>query len=97
MTGTPLILFTVEIALMLACGIGCGYLMRRLHQPAVLGEMLGGIILGPTIFGALWPEAQSILFPTTGTVAAARDGTIKLGMLFFLFMIWLGSCSISGC
>lgn len=89
MTGTPLILFTVEIALMLACGIGCGYLMRRLHQPAVLGEMLGGIILGPTIFGALWPEAQSILFPTTGTVAAARDGTIKLGMLFFLFMIGL--------
>jgi Kef-type K+ transport system membrane component KefB len=89
MSGTPLIVFTVEIALMLACGIGCGYLMRRLHQPAVLGEMLGGIILGPTIFGALWPDAQSVLFPTTGAVAFARDGTIKLGMLFFLFMIGL--------
>jgi len=88
-SGTPLIVFTVEIGLMLASGIFCGYLMRRLHQPAVLGEMLGGIILGPTIFGALFPEWQSLLFPTSGTIAAARDGTIKLGMLFFLFMVGL--------
>lgn len=89
MSGTPLIVFTVEIGLMLASGIACGYLMRRIHQPAVLGEMLGGIILGPTIFGALFPEWQTALFPTSGPIAAARDGTIKLGMLFFLFMVGL--------
>lgn len=89
MSGKPLIIFTVEIALMLASAIACGYVMRRLRQPAVLGEMLGGILLGPTIFGALWPDWQPLLFPTTGPVAFARDGTVKLGMLLFLFMVGL--------
>jgi Kef-type K+ transport system membrane component KefB len=88
-SGTPLIVFTVEIALMLASAIVCGYIMRRLRQPAVLGEMLGGILLGPTIFGALFPEWQALLFPTTGPIAFARDGTVKLGMLLFLFMVGL--------
>ncbi|MCE9604399.1 MAG: cation:proton antiporter [Planctomycetia bacterium] len=89
MSGTPFVTFAVGIALMLVCGIGCGYVMRRLHQPAVLGEMLGGIILGPTIFGALYPEWQAALFPSVGNVAAVRNGTIKLGMLFFLFTVGL--------
>ena len=89
MSGTPLIVFTLEIALMLAAALVCGYAMRRLGQPAVLGEMLGGILLGPTIFGALFPEWQAFLFPAAGPIAFARDGTVKLGMLLFLFMVGL--------
>ncbi|MBX9787921.1 MAG: cation:proton antiporter [Pirellulales bacterium] len=89
MTADDFILFLVQIAVMLACGLGCGHVMRRLHQPAVLGEMLGGILLGPTVFGWLAPELQAQLFPAAGDVALLRGGAIKLGMLFFLFVVGL--------
>ena len=62
-----------------------GYFLRRLRQPAVLGELLGGIILGPTIFGMLAPGAFAWLFPNDIAINSARDTTITLGMLFFLF------------
>ena len=89
MTTDVFILFLLQIAVMLACGLGCGHLMRRLHQPAVLGEMLGGILLGPTVFGWLAPEVQAQLFPASGEVVQLRGGVIKLGMLFFLFVVGL--------
>ena len=89
MTTDVFILFLLQIAVMLACGLGCGHLMRRLHQPAVLGEMLGGILLGPTVFGWLAPDVQAQLFPVGGEVVQLRGGVIKLGMLFFLFVFGL--------
>lgn len=89
MTTDVFILFLLQIAVMLACGLGCGHVMRRLHQPAVLGEMLGGILLGPTVFGWLAPDVQSQLFPASGEVVQLRGGVIKLGMLFFLFVVGL--------
>ena len=40
-----------------------GSLIARLGQPRVMGEVLAGILLGPTLLGAVWPEAQDYLFP----------------------------------
>jgi predicted Kef-type K+ transport protein len=40
-----------------------GSFARKLHHPAVLGEIIGGIILGPTVFGALAPALQLMVFP----------------------------------
>ena len=40
-----------------------GSLIARLSQPRVMGEVLAGILLGPTLLGAVWPEAQDYLFP----------------------------------
>jgi Kef-type K+ transport system membrane component KefB len=79
----------LQLAVMLACGVACGQLMARLKQPAVLGEMIGGILLGPTVLGMLWPEMYAGLFPVTGMVADLRNGVVKLGMLFFLFLVGL--------
>jgi Kef-type K+ transport system membrane component KefB len=45
-------LFALQITVMLACAVWFGHLARRFGQPAVLGEMIGGILLGPTLFGA---------------------------------------------
>ena len=80
-----LALFLTQIAVMLAVAQLGGRLMRRLGQPAVLGELLGGILLGPTVFGSLFPGAYSWLFPPAGDVAHAREALITVGMLFFLF------------
>jgi len=81
--------FTLQITVMLACAVLGGHLMRRLGQPAVLGEMIGGILLGPTLLGALWPGPWAAVFGGSPAVATAREATIKLGMLFFLFVAGL--------
>lgn len=89
MASSDFVLFTLQIAVMLACAVVFGHLLRRLGQPSVLGEMIGGIVLGPTLLGALAPETWQALFQASPSVAIARDATIKLGMLFFLFVAGL--------
>lgn len=84
-----LILFFLQICVMLAAALVFGQVMRKLRQPVVIGELIGGIFLGPTVFGALAPEAYTWLFPTTGTTLMVREAVIKLGMLFFLFIAGL--------
>jgi Kef-type K+ transport system membrane component KefB len=74
---------------MLACALFLGQLMRKFKQPAVLGEMIGGILLGPTIFGLVAPTLYAWLFQSSANVAVVRDASIKLGMLFFLFIAGL--------
>lgn len=89
MESADFVLFTLQVTLMLACAVVCGHLMRRLGQPSVLGEMIGGILLGPTLFGALAPELWGRIFHGSPGVNVARDAAIKLGMLFFLFVAGL--------
>src|SRR5215217_7005963 len=89
MSSSDFVLFALQIAVMLACAVCFGELMRKLGQPAVLGEMIGGIILGPTIFGAVSPNLYNALFASSAGVTTTRDATIKLGMLFFLYIAGL--------
>jgi len=70
---------------MLSIAWGMGYLARRFGQPAVLGELLGGILLGPTLLGAFAPQTHALLFPVDGLVANSLDALLKVGMLFFMF------------
>lgn len=70
---------------MVAAALAAGAVMRRIRQPAILGEILAGIFIGPTIFGAVFPETQLLLFPKSGDPAVAREAVVKLGLLFFLF------------
>lgn len=79
----------LQISTMLGCALLFGQLMRRLKQPAILGEMIGGILLGPTLVGLLFPNVYNWLFQSSTTVTVVRDATIKLGMLFFLFIAGL--------
>jgi Kef-type K+ transport system membrane component KefB len=89
MTSADFVTLSLQLAVMLVCGVVCGQVMARLRQPAVLGEMIGGIVLGPTVFGLLSPVGYDWLFPASGAVADVRGGAIKLGMLFFLFLVGL--------
>lgn len=89
MNSSDFVTFALQIAAMLAVAILFGQMMRRMKQPAVLGEMLGGILLGPTILGMVAPEFYAWLFKSSPNVAVVRDASIKLGMLFFLFICGL--------
>lgn len=89
MTHHELILLFAQFGVMLASALLFGQLMRRLHQPAVLGELIGGIVLGPTVLGMALPALHGWLFPDSAILLATRDVVIKLGMLFFLFVAGL--------
>ena len=89
MNHQDLILFFLQIGVMLAVALLCGQLMRKIRQPAVLGELIGGILLGPTVFGLLAPELSAWLFPIDGAVGMSLDAVLKIGMLFFLFVAGL--------
>lgn len=89
MSSPDFVKFALQITTMLACALFFGQLMRRMKQPAVVGEMFGGILLGPTLFGMVAPSAYAWLFDSSASVAVVREASIKLGMLFFLFVAGL--------
>jgi Kef-type K+ transport system membrane component KefB len=79
----------LQLTTMLGFAVLFGEIVRRFRQPAVVGEMFGGIVLGPTIFGWLAPSVYEWLFLSSANVTVVRDAAIKLGMLFFLFVAGL--------
>jgi hypothetical protein len=52
----------VALILLLAASHGCGYLCRRWRQPVVIGEVIGGLLLGPTVLQRLLPGVQQWIF-----------------------------------
>lgn len=84
-----LALFFLQISVMLFTALLCGQLARKLRFPAVLGELLGGIVIGPTVWGWLSPGSFDWLFPATGPVFQGREALVQLCILFFLFAVGL--------
>jgi len=89
MTQTDWTVLSLHLAAMLATAVALGSLARRLGIPAVVGEIAGGLVLGPTMLGRLAPDLFAWLFPPTGPVASARGAIARVGMLFFIVTIGL--------
>jgi Kef-type K+ transport systems, membrane components len=85
MAPIDMMIFFLEIAVMLFMALLCGQVMRMLRFPVVLGELFGGIILGPTVWGWFSPSTYNWLFPESGAIFQGRDALIQICMLFFLF------------
>ena len=79
-------LLVTQIVLLIAVGRGLGEIMQRIGQPSVIGELLAGIILGPSLFGWVWPEAQAAIFPKTPEQKAMLDGIAQIGILLLLLL-----------
>jgi Kef-type K+ transport system membrane component KefB len=89
MTQAEWTVLSLHIAALLATAIAMGGLARRLGIPAVVGEIAGGLLLGPTLLGRVAPDLFAWLFPPTGPVASARGAIARVGMLFFIVTIGL--------
>ena len=63
-----------------------GELAQKLHLPDVVGEISAGILLGPTVLGAISPEWHRTLFPDAGPVAIVIDGLATLSIVLFLLV-----------
>ncbi|HZJ71360.1 MAG TPA: cation:proton antiporter, partial [Planctomycetota bacterium] len=88
MSGDDTLSFLLALGVLLGLGRALGELAYRLKQAPVLGEIVAGILLGPTVFGRVAPHAFETLFPATGPVAIARDGLA--GFVVTLFMLVAG-------
>ncbi|TMJ00461.1 MAG: potassium transporter [Alphaproteobacteria bacterium] len=75
-----------QIILLIVAGRLLGEAMLRLGQPAVMGQLIAGILLGPSVLGALWPEAEQFLFPRSPEQKAMLDGIAQFGILLLLLL-----------
>src|SRR5271167_3654299 len=80
-------LFLAQIVLLLLGGRLMGEAMQRIGQPAVMGQLIAGILLGPSVFGAIWPEAQRAVFAGGPQQKAMIDAVSQFGILLLLLLI----------
>jgi Kef-type K+ transport system membrane component KefB len=83
-------LLSFHLAALVLGALAFGQVARRFGLPALVGEVLGGALLGPTLLGRVFPEFQQMLFPSSGPFVAARDAFARTGMLIFILTIGLG-------
>jgi len=83
-------LFTLvlQIAVVLATCRILGSLFLKLGQPRVVGEMFAGIMLGPSLLGAIAPQSSAFLFPPSSL--GFLNALSQVGVIVFMFLVGLG-------
>lgn len=80
------LLLFIEITLLLFTSLVCGEIFVRLGQPAIIGQIFAGLLLGPTFFGALFPDLSSQLFPRDGSQSKLIEVISWIGVSFLLML-----------
>lgn len=81
----PLAVLLLQVIVIVAFARGVGALFGRFGQPAVVGEMLAGILLGPSLFGWLLPDLQAWVFPV-GSLDPLKMLS-QFGVILFMFVV----------
>jgi Kef-type K+ transport system membrane component KefB len=81
----PFGLFLLQLLIILMATRLAGWLVSKWGQPAVVGEILAGIVLGPSLLGRFAPEIEKSLFPPTsfGSLSLVSE----MGLILFMFVI----------
>ncbi len=81
----PLPIFILQLVLIIAASQVCAFLFKKIGQPSVMGEIVAGILLGPSFMGAVLPSFSSFIFPP------ASLGNLQMlsqvGLILFMFVI----------
>lgn len=80
----PSVAFFLQMVFILAACQAVGWVARRCGQPQVIGEMIAGVLLGPSLFGLLWPGAQQFLFPPESIDTLYVFAQLGIGLYMFL-------------
>jgi Kef-type K+ transport system membrane component KefB len=83
----PLAVLLAQLLVIVAATRAGGWAARRLHQPAVIGEIAAGLLLGPSLLGMLAPGVSAQLFPAASLGALAMLS--QLGVILFMFGVGL--------
>jgi Kef-type K+ transport system membrane component KefB len=79
-------IFLSELGLLVLFGRLLGEIMQRYSQPAVMGQLLAGLIFGPSVVGILWPGAELAVFPKAVEQKNMIDAISQLGILMLLLL-----------
>lgn len=77
----------IQIGVILVVARIVGFIFRKIHQPQVMGEMVAGILLGPSLLGWLAPAASATLFPPDSL--GYLNSLSQIGLLIFMFLVGL--------
>jgi Kef-type K+ transport system membrane component KefB/nucleotide-binding universal stress UspA family protein len=84
--GPSEVIFIVQILALMVVGRLLGEAMLRIGQPAVMGQLIAGLLLGPSLFGLLLPDLQHVLFPKSPDQKAMLDAVSQVGILLLLLL-----------
>ena len=76
--------FFLQMFFILAACRAVGWVALRCGQPQVVGEMIAGVLIGPSLFGLYWPEAQQFLFPPESMKTLYVFAQLGIGLYMFL-------------
>jgi Kef-type K+ transport system membrane component KefB len=76
----------MQLGIMIFAARVFGEMARRLNQPMVVGEIIAGIILGPSILGMIDKDLYDMLFPMQGNSSIVLDGVISVAVVLLLFI-----------
>ncbi|MEV4054547.1 cation:proton antiporter [Amycolatopsis sp. NPDC049688] len=85
--GHPVAQLLLAIAVVIAACKATGWVMRRIGQPPVVGEIAAGIVLGPSLLGAIWPAGASALLPAA--IMPQLNVLAQVGIVLFVFLTGL--------
>lgn len=80
--------FFLALAVILAACRLAGLVAHRLGQPQVIGEMIAGVILGPSLLGRIAPGLQDAIFPP-GVLNTVLYTTAQIGLVLYMFVVGL--------
>jgi Kef-type K+ transport system membrane component KefB len=79
----------VQLSIMLVMARLFAEVLRKLNQPAVIGEILAGILLGPTVLGMLKPDWFEALYPAGAVAGVVLSGFVQVAVIMLLFIAGL--------
>lgn len=77
----------LQIAVILVAARIVGFLFQKIHQPQVMGEMVAGILLGPSLLGWVAPGVSAALFPPASL--SYLNALSQVGLVVFMFVVGL--------
>jgi Kef-type K+ transport system membrane component KefB len=78
-------LLLTQMAIILLITVSCGWLALKVGQARVIGEIIGGILIGPSVFGRFAPHLSAKLFPISSFGSFETLSTV--GLVLFLFLV----------
>lgn len=81
----PLTILLLQIIVIITFAHLFGFLFKKIGQPAVIGEIVAGIILGPSLIGAYLPSVNEFLFPAASL--STLQFISQIGLILFMFII----------
>lgn len=83
--GQPLAILLLQIITIIVVARIFGWICKKIGQPSVIGEMIAGIVLGPSLLGLYFPEISAALFPAKSL--GNLQFLSQIGLILFMFIV----------